>query len=99
MMAQPIYVLFVGKSTEAWHQLSEDEQGNLFDKVKAALEQAGGKNIVACDSAWASEQWQFFGVHEFPDIEAVQKHTAALQALNWFRYVDSITTLGTRFAM
>jgi hypothetical protein len=54
---------------------------------------------VGCDSTWASEQWQFFGVHEFPDIEAVQKNTAALQELNWFRYVEAVTTLGTKFTM
>ena len=25
-MAQPIYAVFMGKFTEAWYQLSEDEQ-------------------------------------------------------------------------
>jgi hypothetical protein len=97
-MAQPIYVVFMGKFTEAWYQLSKDEQRSLFSKVEAALEQVGGKTLVVCDSVWATEQWQFFGVEEYADIEAVQKHAAALQAFNWFRYVESITTIGTRIA-
>jgi hypothetical protein len=50
-----------------------------------------------CNSVWASEQTQFWGVEEFPDIEAVQK-LAQLQAeLNWYRYVDSKTILGTKW--
>ena len=38
----------------------------------------------------------FFGVEEFPDIEAVQKHTQMLEELGHFRYIDSITVLGTK---
>ena len=33
---------------------------------------------------------------QFPDIEAVQKHTQLLNELNWFRYVESMTVLGTK---
>jgi len=94
-MAQSVYKVFLGKATEAWHQLSEAEQNSLMERVTTALEEAGGKPVVLCNSVWASEQWQFFGVEEFPSIEAVQKHTAALDALHWFRYVAAITTLGT----
>jgi hypothetical protein len=35
-------------------------------------------------------------VEEFPDIEAVQKHTADLNELDWFRYLDSMTLLGSK---
>ena len=96
-MAQPIYKIFLGKATEAWYQLSEAEQSSLFAQVGAVLEQAGGKSVIVCNSTWASEQWQFFGVEEFPNLEAIQKQAAALDALHWFRYVDAITTLGTEW--
>jgi hypothetical protein len=35
-------------------------------------------------------------VTEFPDIEAVQRHAAHCAELNWLRYMDVITTLGTK---
>jgi hypothetical protein len=35
-MAQPIYKLFLGKMTEAWHQLPADEQHALLAKVNRA---------------------------------------------------------------
>ena len=94
-MAQKVYKLFLGKWSEAWHQLSQEEQESLLAKVLAAVEKAGGKGMIVCDSAWSSEQWPFFGIEEFPDTESVQKHTALLQELNWSRYVDSMTLLGT----
>ena len=94
-MAGPIYLSYRAKPTEAWYQLSQKEQGSLMTKVGEALEKVGGKSVVLCDSSWAAEEWQFFGINEYPDIEAVQKHSELLGELNWLRYVDSSTILGT----
>jgi hypothetical protein len=94
-MAQSIYKLYLGKPSEAWYQLSQEEQANLLAKVEELLEKVGGKTVVMCDSSWSSEQWPFFGVEEFPNIEAVQKHTQDLNELDWFRYIESMTVLGT----
>jgi hypothetical protein len=86
------------KPTEGWYQLSQEEQNSLLDKVAQTLEKIGGKQIVVCDSSWASEQWPFFGVEEFPNIEAVQKHAQLLNELDWpSRYGMSITLLGTEW--
>ncbi len=95
-MAEPIYMFFKGKFTEAWHQLSKGEQDKLFAKIAATLEQVGGKSILICNSAWASAEPQFWGVEEYPNIEAVQQHAQLEFELNWERYVDSWTVLGTK---
>jgi hypothetical protein len=95
-MAQPIYKLFMAKPSQAGYQVAQEEQEKVFAKVEEALEQVGGKRVISCDSGWASEQWTFWGVEEFPDVEAVQKYTALLNELNWFQYVDSFTLLGTK---
>jgi len=75
--------------------ISQEEQKSLFAKVDEAFAKAGGKRILLCDSGWASEQWSSWGVEQFPDVEAVQKYTELLNEFNWFRYVESITLLGT----
>jgi hypothetical protein len=98
-MAQPIYKLWQGRLTEAWHQLSQEDQQRLLGKVMEALDTAGGKELVICDAAWSNERWPVFGVEEFPDIEAVQRHEQLLTDLNWARYIESRTTLGTEFSM
>lgn len=96
-MARPIYKMFKVRWSDAWHQLSQEERSGLIVKVDAALERAGGKRILVCDSSWASEEWSGFGVEEFPDIEAVQRHAQDLSELNWFRYLESQSLLGTEW--
>ena len=85
-MAQPIYKVFMGRKSEAWFQLSKEEQNSFEAKLNEALEKVDAKRLNLFNSSWSSDQWAFAGVEEFQNIEAVQKYTAALQELNWFRY-------------
>ena len=36
-MPQPIYKLFMGRFSEAWYQLSKEEQNSLLAKLNEAL--------------------------------------------------------------
>lgn len=96
-MAQPIYKLFMFRNNEAYYQLSQDERNELLVKIDAALQKAGGKRLISCNSSWSSEQWPVFGVEQFPNIEAVQQHAEALTELNLSRYLVSMSVLGTEF--
>ena len=96
-MAKKVYQLFMAKNTEAWYQLSQEEQDRLSAKMSESLKELGVKIVVLCDSSWSSEQWPMFGVLEFPDIEAVQKHRADMNNLDWSRYFDSVTMLGSEW--
>jgi hypothetical protein len=95
-MSEPIYKVFMGRPSEAWYQLSEEERAPLLARLNAALAECGGERVVMCDSSWSSDHWIFFGVEKFPDLEAVQKYHAVLSEIDWFRYLDSITALGTQ---
>jgi hypothetical protein len=94
-MSQPIYKLFMFRNTEAYYQASEEERNEVLGKLDAAFQKVGGKRLVFCNSSWSSEQWQVFGVEVFPDIEAVQQYSEAINALNLPRYVESTSVLGT----
>ena len=94
-MSESVYKSFQLRPTEAWYQLSKEEQ-RLLTAVAEALEGVGGKQVVLCSSGWSNEQWPFFGLEEFPDLGAVQRHQQILLDLDWARYVESRTTLGTR---
>jgi hypothetical protein len=77
--------------------LSKDEQDKLLAKIDSLLGKVGGKRIVMCNSGWSSEKWAYFGLEEFPDVEAVQKHSQLLAELNWpFQFADSFSLLGTK---
>ena len=98
-MAQPIYKHFRGRSKEAMHQLTQEEQANLLAKVDEALEKVGGERIILCNAGWSSDQYSVFGVEIFPDLAAVQKFRELLDELNWFRYVESESLLGTEWQL
>ena len=94
-MAGPGYHMFRAQWKEAWFQLSKEERASIFGKLEEAMKKAGGKSMLTCDSSWNSEHWWFWGVEEYPSIEAVQEHSNLLNELEWLRYVDSETLLGT----
>jgi len=89
-----IKVLFL-KPKEAYFKLSEEERKELGDKAMKDVEQVGGRRIAFCNCYWSNEEWVWFGVMEFPDIEAVQKHAEFIEGLEQFRYIESKSYLGT----
>jgi hypothetical protein len=96
-MAQPIYKMFYARMKEAWYQLSKEERDAIFGKLEEAMTKVGGKPMLICDSSWSSEKWSFWGVEEYPSMEAVQEYASRLVELDWFRYCDSEILLGTVF--
>jgi len=93
-----IYKCFVVRRiTEAFYSLSQDEQRELLGKVGQALRDAGGETVVMVDLRWSGDGTQLFGVEAFPDLEAVQKHNKLLNDLNWSRYLEGDSYLGTEW--
>ena len=96
-VSKPIYLLVLAKSyTEAWYQLSKEEQDELWRKAKAIDDEAGATWQLVCDSRWADESMPLWGVIEYPDMEAYQRKVAALEEMDWWRYVSTKTVLGTK---
>ena len=96
-MTGPIYKFWACKPTEAWYQLSEEEQNNHLAKLEEALQMAGGKRVLTCAPRWANEQWIACGVEEFPDIDAVYKHTELISELEHYRYIEGQSILGVKW--
>ena len=96
-MSKPVYLLVIAKGyTEAWYQLSKEEQDSLWSKVEEVDRRAGAKWLIACDSRWADEGVFDWGVIEYPDMEAYQKKVEELEKLDWWRYFSAKTILGTK---
>ena len=96
-MSGPIYNLFFLKPKSSWFHLSKEQQDKLLAKVNACLDKVGGKSVLLCTCDWANEQWAYFGVEEFPDMDAVRKHAELLRELHWpYEFIDSFSTLGTK---
>lgn len=96
-MSKPVYLLVLAIGfTDAWHQLSKDEQANLWSKVEEVDKRAGVKWLISCNSRWADESVPGWGVLEYPDMDSYQQKVEELEKLNWWRYFSAKTILGTK---
>ena len=98
-MSKPVYLLVLAHGfTEAWYQLSKEEQDNLWSKVMDVGKRAGEKWVISCNSRWADESIFDWGVLEYPDMDAYQKKVEDLEKLEWWRYFSvAKSILGTKF--
>jgi hypothetical protein len=94
-MAKPIYKLYMARLSEAGYQLTQEERDKMLAQRDEIAQRLGIKTIIICDSSWVSEQFLFWGVEEFPDMDVVYEFHAELNKLSWFRYLESETLLGT----
>ena len=94
-MNGPIYKFYRMRWTAEWYALSKTEQDALLAKNNGLATQFGVKTLLFCNSSWSNERWLGSGVEEYPDMGSVQKYNAALQEIEWFRYAEGETMLGT----
>ena len=80
--------------TEAWHQLSDGERQAWWEKLEAITDRAGGEWLIQCDSRWADEEYPFWGVMEYPSLEACRQAVAENEEAGWYRYIVATTLLG-----
>ncbi len=97
-MAEPVYKMFMLKPVEAWYQLSSDEQEAILKKLTDKQAEMGIRMVLLCDSSWASETWTGFGVEEYPSLDVLKAYTEFLAGVQWFRYNETFTLLGTNWA-
>ena len=99
-MAQPIYkVWMVKKYTDAFYKLTTEEQNKVLANAEQQLKAAGGESVVLCAAIWSSEDCVAWGVEKFPDIEAVQKHAQLLMDSGHYKYIESVSYLGTKWPL
>ena len=97
-MSKPVYLLVIVKGpTEAWFQLSKEEQDKLWAQVMEVEKRASMKEVLTCKSRWSNEEFQWWSVMEYPDMDAYLKKSEELEKLNWWRYVSNTSILGTKW--
>jgi hypothetical protein len=98
-MAKPVYKFWRSRPTEAWYQLSEEEQNKLLAKGQEALQKVGGKTLIMCTPGWSNEAWLLCGVEEFPDRDALEQHTMLLFEIEHFRYFNGESIVGVEYPL
>ena len=94
-MSKPIYVMWRANARPNAYELSEEEWAPRMEKRQESLASVGGEDVLRFDTRWANEKWAWAGVVKYPSLEAYQKDVANLEELEWWRYIESETLLGT----
>ena len=94
-MAQRIVKLCLIRGyTEAYHQLSEEDQGKLWAQVDEVLTGLGVKMLGPYyNCRWSNDKYASFFLLEYPNIEAAIADTAGVEKAGLFRYIVSETIL------
>ena len=95
-MDAPIYKIYLNRFRDAWYTLSDEERNGFIEKHNKAFAELGIKDTVFCDTSWSTEQWDFGGVAEFPNLQAVMQLRKLQDEWGWHRYVDAMVVLGTK---
>ena len=95
-MAQPIFKLCLIRGyTEAYHQLSKEEQDRFWTQLSEVLDGLGVKMVGPYyDCRWSNDKYHSFFIVEYPDIETAIADTAGVEKIGLFRYMRSETILG-----
>lgn len=95
-MGKLVCELVQWKFKEAWYALSKDDRDEIRTKTMGLNEKAGTKTVINCGSMCSSGRWLTFMVKEYPSVETLQQHYRDLHEIDWWRYIEAETTLGTR---
>jgi hypothetical protein len=94
---KPIIRMLFAKIKEAFYELSEEEKMEFMLKDRKNLDELGCKVLMMIDCRWSNEEWNYVGIEEWPTINALEKRGKfENEELEKFRYIESMTYLGTR---
>ena len=94
--SKPIIRLFFAKIKEEFTKLSEEEKMAFMIKDRENLDKLGMKAVSMIDCSWSNDDWDYIGVEQWPNKEAIIKREKfEKEELEISKYVESKTYLGT----
>jgi hypothetical protein len=93
----PVYKLYLMKPTLAANSLSPEQRTEYMKKHDEFMAQTGGKMLLTCDMVWSNEEFEYFGLEVFPNLQALTTYHECLRSIGWFAYFESKSYLGWTF--
>ena len=94
--SKPIIRLFFAKIKESFTNLSDEEKMAFMRKDRENLDKLGMKAVSMIDCSWSNDEWDYIGIEQWPNIEAVkERERFEREDLCVHKYVDSKIYLGT----
>ena len=88
-----VYKLFITRGTDLYFTAAESEREQNLKNINTVMAQVGGKRLMVCETL-TSEEWMFFGLEQFPDMDAAMKYQMLLRKARPKRYTHSLIYFG-----
>lgn len=94
--SKPIMRLMFVKMKDAFHRLPEEDKAAFMQRDRQNLDSLGMRAISMIDCRWSNEAWDFIGVEEWPNIEAMEQRAQfEREQLETYRFTESQSFVGT----
>ena len=91
----PVYRVYFSRLTPEGMKLTLTELQELSNRSAEASRENGGRAICSAYMRWNNEEWEYFGVERYPNMEAVVRYSQHLTVSGWYRYWSARSFLGT----
>lgn len=95
----PVYKLYIVKLNIEATKVPKELAIEMGQKHDEYMAQVGGRTLIDADMSWSNEEYDAFGIQEFPNLEALMQFNDCLKQLHWFDYITSKTHLGFNMDM
>ena len=93
---RPIIRFFFAKMQQEFIDLPEEEKMAFMTKDRKNLDELGMKAVSMVDCSWSNKEWDYIGVEEWPNKEAIEKREKfEKEELKISKYVKYKIYLGT----
>lgn len=89
-----IYRVYLSRPSPLAYGLPPEEHEEMLRRTQEAAQVAGAKPVLSAYTRWNNEEWEYFGVEQFPSAEDALRYTQYLSVSSWYCYTISRSFLG-----
>lgn len=93
-MEQPLYKLFFFRRKALTGELPAEQFQALMEQIKDPAGNLGVRQLLLAEMRWSNEQYAYFGVEQYPSLDAELEYSRYLEKSGWYDQVEGESYLG-----
>lgn len=94
---QPIYRLYFSRLSDYALELPREELEVIYGRNTDYQNMAGIKPLLNAYVTWNNEEWEYFGIERFPNLETMIRYSQFMTDTGWYRIIHARSYLGTAY--
>lgn len=91
----PIYRLYFSRLSELAEQTPRAELEVIYGRNTDFQNMAGIKPLLNAYVTWNNEEWEYFGIERFPNLDTMIRYSQFMTDTGWYRYINARSYLGS----